>query len=122
MVALNTIDQSKLTLVHPNDYTQSLCPFSLKFLKCGRGLFSDSWSRDQLSVNTKTVRFWQILFQELKTFLELGNFQPYISKVEIATAADSEEDLYRRNNSCQPVTSELFSVQILVNFEIFKLS
>ena len=39
MVALNTIDQSSLTLVHPNDprnpRTQSLYPFSLDFLKWG---------------------------------------------------------------------------------------
>ena len=88
MVALNTIDQSKLTLVHPNDCTQSLYPFSLKFLKCRIGLFSDSGSRDQFSVNTKTVRLKNFV-SGTENILELGNFQPYISKVAIATATDS---------------------------------
>ena len=32
------------------------------------------------------------------------NFQPYISKVAIATAAENWKDLNEKNNSCHPVT------------------
>ena len=36
--------------------------------------FCISWSRDQLSVNTKTVRFWNILLARAKkSVLILGN-------------------------------------------------
>ena len=35
-------------------------------------------------------------------------------------AADSWRHLYDKNNSCHPVTHAWFSIQILVNFEIFK--
>ena len=40
-----------------------------------------------------------------------------MSKVAIATAAENEG-----NNSCHPVTLGCFSIQLLVNSEIFKLS
>ena len=44
----------------------------------------------------------------------------YFSKVVIAMAAKSWRHLYDKNNSCHPVTLAWFSIQILVNFEIFK--
>ena len=50
------------------------------------------------------------------------NFQPYISKVGIVTATENQMDLYENNNSCHPVMLEWFSMEILVNFESFKLS
>ena len=63
-----------------------------------------------------------------------ANFQTYISKVMIiATATNNYKDLYGENNkllfgwhelnySCQPVMVEWISIQIFVNFEMFKLS
>ena len=50
------------------------------------------------------------------------NCHPYISKVAIATATENEKDLYGKNISCHSVTVEWFSIQVLVNFEIFKPS
>ena len=44
----------------------------------------------------------------------------YFSKVVIAMAAESWRHLYDKNNSYHPVTHAWFSIQILVNFEIFK--
>ena len=38
----------------------------------------------------------------------------------MATAAENQKDLNEKNNLCPPVTLEWFSIQILVNFEIFK--
>ena len=38
----------------------------------------------------------------------------------MGTAAENQKDLNEKNNSCPPVTLEWFSIQILVNFEIFK--
>ena len=49
-------------------------------------------------------------------------FQPYISKVAIATAAESWKHLYEINKFCHPVTLAWFSIQILVNSKIFKPS
>ena len=47
----------------------------------------------------------------------------YISKVMIlAMATNNCKDLYGENNSCHPVMVEWISIQILVNFEMFKLS
>ena len=40
----------------------------------------------------------------------------------IPTAAESEKHLYEKNNFCHPVTLAWFSIQILVNSKIFKLS
>ena len=37
-------------------------------------------------------------------------------------AAENEKDLYGKNTSCYPVIFEWFCIQVLVNFEIFKLS
>jgi len=48
--------------------------------------------------------------------------QLYISKAAIATAADSLKHLYEKNNFYHPVTLAWFSIQILVNSKLFKLS
>ena len=40
----------------------------------------------------------------------------------MATAAESQKHLYEKNNFCNPVTLAWFSIQILVNSIIFKLS
>ena len=45
-----------------------------------------------------------------------------MSKVGFATAAKNYKDLYKKNNSCQPVTLEWFLMQIFVNSETLKLS
>ena len=50
------------------------------------------------------------------------NFQPYTSKVAIATAAESWKHVNEINNFCHPVTLAWFSIQILVNSKIFILS
>ena len=46
------------------------------------------------------------------------HFQPYISKVAMATDTESWKHLYERNNFCHPVTLAWFSIQILVNSKI----
>ena len=46
----------------------------------------------------------------------------HASKVAIATATENLKDLYEKNNSCYPVTLDWFSIQLLVNSEIVKLS
>ena len=52
--------------------------------------FCNSWSRDQLFVNTTTIHFGKVIFVGTKKSIsKLGkpvNFQPYISKVAIAVA------------------------------------
>ena len=40
----------------------------------------------------------------------------------IATATENQMDLYENNNSCHRGMLEWFSIEILVNFEIFILS
>ena len=83
-----------------------------------------SWSHDQLSVNTKTVRFWKIL-------LARAELRAYYNKVIFKFSESQKKwlqwlpkirlDLYEKNIFCHLVMLELFSIQILVNFEIFKL-
>ena len=86
--------------------------------------FCISWSHDQLSVNTKTVRFWKIL-------LARAELRAYYNKVIFKFSESQKKwlqwlpkirlDLYEKNMFCHLVMLELFSIQILVNFEIFKL-
>ena len=53
-----------------------------------------------------------------KSILKLGNmhFQPCISKVAMATDAESWKHLYERNNFRHPVTLAWFSIQIFFKF------
>ena len=79
---------------------------------------------DQLSVNTKTVRFWKIL-------LARAELRAYYNKVIFKFSESQKKwlqwlpkirlDLYEKNIFFHLVMLELFSIQILVNFEIFKL-
>ena len=84
-----------------------------------------TWSRDQLSVNMKTVHFWKFCQHKLKEHIKIRepeHFQPYISKVAITTAAESWKQLFEKNNFCHPVTLAWFSIQILVISKFSKLS
>ena len=49
-------------------------------------------------------------------------FSRISQKLRFPTAAESEKHLYEKNNFCHPVTLAWFSIQILVNSKIFKLS
>ena len=68
-----------------------------------------TWSRDQLSVKTKTVRFWKILLAqaerayEKSVTWELIISKLIISKVALATGAESWIHLYEKNNSYSDV-------------------
>ena len=63
-------------------------------------------------------------FVKLKEHIKIKRpekFQPFISKVAIATAAESLTHVCEENNFCHSVTLAWFSIQILVNSKIFKL-
>ena len=73
----------------------------------------------------KQFTFEKFCQHKLKEHIKIRkpeNFQPYISKVAIATAAESWKHLYEKNNFCHPVTLVWFSIQILVISKFSKLS
>ena len=107
---------------------------NIHFKACGRTCknlrilhnrpFCISWSHDQLSVNTKTVRFWKILLTraELRGYYNKAIFKFSESQMKwLQWLPKIRLDLYEKNIFCHLVMLELFSIQILVNFEIFKL-
>ena len=63
----------------------------------------------------------------MKDHIKLSNLSIFsrvqcISKVTIVMAAKSWKHLYDKNNFCHLVTLAWFTIQILVNSKIFKLS
>ena len=87
------------------------------------------WPRKKKNENSDETRkqftFEKFCQHKLKEHIKIRkpeHFQPYISKVAIATAAESWKHLYEINNFCHPVTLAWFSIQILVISKFSKLS
>ena len=103
--------------IEPSFYEQSntFFHFSRPYNQHSIRPFCISWSLDQLSVNSKTVRF-------LQNFVSTSWKSIIKSQSSDCNGRRKLEGFVSGNNFYHPFTLKWFSIQILVNLEIFKLS
>ena len=89
-IGLEGLDMvAKVKVLRPQRYSSPKLPIPPIFFFF---FFCNNWSRDQLSVNTKIVRFWKSLLagaERAYQILVTSKFSVVHFKVAIATAAEN---------------------------------